>query len=68
MYNSSPFLDLKTVNYSGSQISSQHPYAEEFIGKPHVWTVDMTNGTEVQDTLRAILRTEVVSGEQTELR
>ncbi|KAM9837962.1 alpha-1,6-mannosylglycoprotein 6-beta-N-acetylglucosaminyltransferase B-like [Aulostomus maculatus] len=41
------------------QISSQHPYAEEFIGKPHVWTVDMTNRTDVQEAVRAILRTEV---------
>lgn len=41
------------------QVSSQHPYAEEFIGKPYVWTVDMTNTTDVQETVRAILRTEV---------
>ncbi|XP_023862521.1 alpha-1,6-mannosylglycoprotein 6-beta-N-acetylglucosaminyltransferase B-like [Salvelinus sp. IW2-2015] len=41
------------------QVSSQHPYAEEFIGKPYVWTVDMTNNTDVQETVRAILRTEV---------
>ncbi|CAB1312272.1 unnamed protein product [Coregonus sp. 'balchen'] len=40
------------------QVSSQHPYAEEFIGKPYVWTVDMTNTTDVQETVRAILRTE----------
>ncbi|XP_074519713.1 alpha-1,6-mannosylglycoprotein 6-beta-N-acetylglucosaminyltransferase B-like isoform X2 [Halichoeres trimaculatus] len=41
------------------QISSQHPYAETFIGKPHVWTVDVTNKTDVQETVRAILRSEV---------
>ncbi|XP_028990926.1 alpha-1,6-mannosylglycoprotein 6-beta-N-acetylglucosaminyltransferase B-like [Betta splendens] len=41
------------------QISSQHPYAEEFIGKPHVWTVEMSNRTEVREALRAILSTEV---------
>ncbi|KAJ7984537.1 hypothetical protein DPEC_G00355830 [Dallia pectoralis] len=40
-------------------VSSQHPYAEVFIGKPFVWTVDLTNKTEVQETVRAILRTEV---------
>ncbi|XP_042364188.1 alpha-1,6-mannosylglycoprotein 6-beta-N-acetylglucosaminyltransferase B-like [Plectropomus leopardus] len=41
------------------RISSQHPYAEKFIGKPHVWTVDVTNKTEVREAIRAILRTEV---------
>uniref|UniRef100_A0A8C5EGJ1 alpha-1,6-mannosyl-glycoprotein 6-beta-N-acetylglucosaminyltransferase n=1 Tax=Gouania willdenowi TaxID=441366 RepID=A0A8C5EGJ1_GOUWI len=40
------------------QISSQHPYAEEFIGKPHVWTVDVTNKTDIQLALKAILSTE----------
>uniref|UniRef100_A0A665V2U8 alpha-1,6-mannosyl-glycoprotein 6-beta-N-acetylglucosaminyltransferase n=1 Tax=Echeneis naucrates TaxID=173247 RepID=A0A665V2U8_ECHNA len=40
------------------QISSQHPYAEEFIGKPHVWTVDITNRTDVQEAVKAILHTE----------
>ncbi|XP_056286643.1 alpha-1,6-mannosylglycoprotein 6-beta-N-acetylglucosaminyltransferase B-like isoform X3 [Pseudoliparis swirei] len=41
------------------QISSQHPYVEQFIGKPHVWTVDVTNKTDVREAARAILRTEV---------
>ncbi|XP_068610972.1 alpha-1,6-mannosylglycoprotein 6-beta-N-acetylglucosaminyltransferase B-like [Brachionichthys hirsutus] len=41
------------------QISSQHPYAETFIGKPHVWTVNPTNKTDVREAVRAILRTEV---------
>ncbi|XP_071397465.1 alpha-1,6-mannosylglycoprotein 6-beta-N-acetylglucosaminyltransferase B-like [Centroberyx affinis] len=41
------------------QISSQHPYAEDFIGKPYVWTVDMTNWTDVREAVRAILLTEV---------
>ncbi|XP_068162098.1 alpha-1,6-mannosylglycoprotein 6-beta-N-acetylglucosaminyltransferase B-like [Antennarius striatus] len=43
------------------QISSQHPYAETFIGKPHVWTVDTTNKTDVREAIRAILHTEVKS-------
>ncbi|XP_056873665.1 alpha-1,6-mannosylglycoprotein 6-beta-N-acetylglucosaminyltransferase B-like isoform X1 [Takifugu flavidus] len=51
--------------YSGKpttrQISSQHPYADAFIGKPHVWTVDLTNKTAVREAVRAILRTEVVN-------
>uniref|UniRef100_A0A671WGN4 alpha-1,6-mannosyl-glycoprotein 6-beta-N-acetylglucosaminyltransferase n=1 Tax=Sparus aurata TaxID=8175 RepID=A0A671WGN4_SPAAU len=41
------------------QISSQHPYAEAFIGKPHVWTVDANNKTDVREAVRAILHTEV---------
>uniref|UniRef100_A0A673BWD7 alpha-1,6-mannosyl-glycoprotein 6-beta-N-acetylglucosaminyltransferase n=1 Tax=Sphaeramia orbicularis TaxID=375764 RepID=A0A673BWD7_9TELE len=42
------------------QISYQHPYAEEFIGKPHVWTVDIKNRTAVKEAVRAILQTEVM--------
>lgn len=45
----------------GPQISSQHPYAETFIGKPHVWTVDLTNETDVREAVRAILHTEVMN-------
>ncbi|XP_034049796.1 alpha-1,6-mannosylglycoprotein 6-beta-N-acetylglucosaminyltransferase B-like [Thalassophryne amazonica] len=41
------------------KISSQHPYAEEFIGKPYVWTVDMTNRTDIRETVRTILHTKV---------
>ncbi|XP_036399328.1 alpha-1,6-mannosylglycoprotein 6-beta-N-acetylglucosaminyltransferase B-like [Megalops cyprinoides] len=41
------------------QIHSQHPYAEDFIGKPYVWTVDMDNTTEVGEAVRAILSMEV---------
>ncbi|XP_028286205.1 alpha-1,6-mannosylglycoprotein 6-beta-N-acetylglucosaminyltransferase B-like [Parambassis ranga] len=41
------------------QISSQHPYAEEFIGKPYVWTVNVTNKTDIQEAVKAILSTEV---------
>ncbi|XP_069547628.1 alpha-1,6-mannosylglycoprotein 6-beta-N-acetylglucosaminyltransferase B-like [Brachyistius frenatus] len=43
------------------QISSQHPYAEEFIGKPYVWTVDVTNRTDIRQAVKAILSTEVKS-------
>ncbi|KAF7667702.1 hypothetical protein LDENG_00049030 [Lucifuga dentata] len=41
------------------QITSQHPYAEDFIGKPYVWTVDMNNHSDVQEAVRTILHTEV---------
>ncbi|XP_031699688.1 alpha-1,6-mannosylglycoprotein 6-beta-N-acetylglucosaminyltransferase B-like isoform X1 [Anarrhichthys ocellatus] len=58
-----PHLSDNNDFYKGKpttrQISSQHPYAEEFIGKPHVWTVDVTNKTDVREAARAILRTEV---------
>uniref|UniRef100_I3KVS6 alpha-1,6-mannosyl-glycoprotein 6-beta-N-acetylglucosaminyltransferase n=1 Tax=Oreochromis niloticus TaxID=8128 RepID=I3KVS6_ORENI len=43
------------------QISSQHPYAEKFIGKPYVWTVDVTNKTDIREAIKAILRSEVKS-------
>lgn len=54
-------LGSKYINDTASQISSQHPYAEKFIGKPHVWTVDVTNKTDVREAVRAILRSEVVN-------
>ncbi|XP_061612604.1 alpha-1,6-mannosylglycoprotein 6-beta-N-acetylglucosaminyltransferase B-like [Phyllopteryx taeniolatus] len=41
------------------KISSQHPYAEKSIGRPHVWTVDVTNKTQVRAAVKEILRTEV---------
>ena len=41
------------------QLTSQHPYAEVFIGKPHVFTVDINNLTLVEETIKEILNTEV---------
>lgn len=41
------------------QVFSQHPYAENFIGKPHVWTVDYNNSEEFEAAIKAILRTQV---------
>ncbi|XP_078344824.1 alpha-1,6-mannosylglycoprotein 6-beta-N-acetylglucosaminyltransferase A-like isoform X2 [Oculina patagonica] len=40
-------------------LTSQHPYAEVFIGKPHVFTVDINNLTLVEETVKEILNTEV---------
>lgn len=40
-------------------MSSQHPYAEDFIGKPHVWTVDYNNSEEFEAAIKTILRTQV---------
>lgn len=37
------------------ELTSQHPYAEVFIGRPHVWTVDLSNQEEVEDAVKAIL-------------
>uniref|UniRef100_A0A8C9MIL3 alpha-1,6-mannosyl-glycoprotein 6-beta-N-acetylglucosaminyltransferase n=1 Tax=Serinus canaria TaxID=9135 RepID=A0A8C9MIL3_SERCA len=48
----SPFL-------SSPSVSSQHPYAEDFIGKPHVWTVDYNNSEEFEAAIKTIMRTQV---------
>uniref|UniRef100_A0A3P9LBH0 alpha-1,6-mannosyl-glycoprotein 6-beta-N-acetylglucosaminyltransferase n=1 Tax=Oryzias latipes TaxID=8090 RepID=A0A3P9LBH0_ORYLA len=37
------------------ELTSQHPYAEVYIGQPHVWTVDIDNPAEVERALRSIL-------------
>ncbi|XP_006135809.1 alpha-1,6-mannosylglycoprotein 6-beta-N-acetylglucosaminyltransferase B [Pelodiscus sinensis] len=41
------------------EVSSQHPYAEDFIGKPHVWTVDYNNSEEFEAAIKTIMRTKV---------
>lgn len=41
---------------------SQHPYAESFIGKPHVWTVDYNNSEELEAAIKAIMRSQVRLG------
>uniref|UniRef100_A0A8C3QQ82 alpha-1,6-mannosyl-glycoprotein 6-beta-N-acetylglucosaminyltransferase n=1 Tax=Cyanoderma ruficeps TaxID=181631 RepID=A0A8C3QQ82_9PASS len=42
-----------------AKVSSQHPYAEDFIGKPHVWTVDYNNSEEFEAAIKTIMRTQV---------
>uniref|UniRef100_A0A674PMW8 alpha-1,6-mannosyl-glycoprotein 6-beta-N-acetylglucosaminyltransferase n=1 Tax=Takifugu rubripes TaxID=31033 RepID=A0A674PMW8_TAKRU len=37
------------------ELTSQHPYAEVYIGQPHVWTVDIENSAEVEKAIRSIL-------------
>ncbi|KAF0046204.1 hypothetical protein F2P81_002733 [Scophthalmus maximus] len=37
------------------ELTSQHPYAEVYIGQPHVWTVDIDNSAEVERAIRSIL-------------
>ncbi|XP_064598112.1 alpha-1,6-mannosylglycoprotein 6-beta-N-acetylglucosaminyltransferase A-like [Liolophura sinensis] len=38
-------------------VSSQHPYAESFIGEPYVYTIDMKNSQLVEKTVAKILST-----------
>lgn len=42
-----------------TKLTSQHPYAEVFIGRPHVWTVDLNNREEVEDAVKAILNQKI---------
>lgn len=41
------------------QLTSQHPYAEVYIGKPHVWTVDINDLSEVEKAVKSILNQKV---------
>uniref|UniRef100_A0AAQ4PYU4 alpha-1,6-mannosyl-glycoprotein 6-beta-N-acetylglucosaminyltransferase n=1 Tax=Gasterosteus aculeatus aculeatus TaxID=481459 RepID=A0AAQ4PYU4_GASAC len=41
------------------EVSSQHPYAEQYIGNPHVMTVDYNNSLEFDSAIREIMRTKV---------
>lgn len=43
------------------QVSSQHPYAEQYIGRPHVITIDFNNSEEFDATIREIMRINVSS-------
>ncbi|GCB71491.1 hypothetical protein scyTo_0008851 [Scyliorhinus torazame] len=38
------------------ELSSQHPYAEIYIGKPHVWTVDINNPSDLKETINQIMK------------
>ncbi|XP_029363602.1 alpha-1,6-mannosylglycoprotein 6-beta-N-acetylglucosaminyltransferase B isoform X1 [Echeneis naucrates] len=37
------------------KVSSQHPYAEQYIGRPHVITIDFNNSEEFDATIREIM-------------
>ncbi|XP_072549393.1 alpha-1,6-mannosylglycoprotein 6-beta-N-acetylglucosaminyltransferase B isoform X1 [Salminus brasiliensis] len=41
------------------EVSSQHPYAEQYIGRPHVITVDYNNSEEVEAVIRDVLKAKV---------
>lgn len=47
------------------QVSSQHPYAEQYIGRPHVMTVDYNNSEEFETAVREIMRMKVRSEGET---
>jgi len=40
-------------------VTSQHPYCEEFIGKPHVYTIDVNDASAVDRVMKEILVKEV---------
>ncbi|XP_018612632.2 alpha-1,6-mannosylglycoprotein 6-beta-N-acetylglucosaminyltransferase B-like [Scleropages formosus] len=41
------------------EVTSQHPYMERHIGKPHVMTVNFNNSQELEATIQELLRTKV---------
>ncbi|XP_022519799.2 alpha-1,6-mannosylglycoprotein 6-beta-N-acetylglucosaminyltransferase B [Astyanax mexicanus] len=41
------------------EVSSQHPYAEQYIGRPHVMTVDYNNSDEFEAAVQEIMRLKV---------
>ncbi|PWA33211.1 hypothetical protein CCH79_00013610, partial [Gambusia affinis] len=41
------------------KVSSQHPYAEEYIGRPHVITIDFNNSEVFDATIREIMKINV---------
>ncbi|KAM7436454.1 hypothetical protein ABFA07_013721 [Porites harrisoni] len=58
-----PPLDRTNSNFFAGKpfnrkITSQNPYAEVFVGKPFVQTVDIHNLTEVEEALKEIISTE----------
>ncbi|XP_067331998.1 alpha-1,6-mannosylglycoprotein 6-beta-N-acetylglucosaminyltransferase B isoform X6 [Channa argus] len=41
------------------EVSSQHPYAEQYVGRPHVITVDFNNSEAFDATIREIMKINV---------
>ena len=46
------------------QLASQHPYAEQFIGEPYVYTIDIRNLNDVKETVNTILKNNKVKGQK----
>lgn len=57
----SEFTPPHSLHVSLPQVSSQHPYAEQYIGRPHVITIDFNNSEEFDATIREIMRIDVRS-------
>lgn len=53
--NTKFFKDKPTLRL----VTSQHPYCEEFVGKPHVYTIDINNASAVEQVMKEILVKEV---------
>jgi len=53
--NTKFFRDKPTLRL----VTSQHPYCEEFISKPHVYTIDINNESAVHQVMREILVKEI---------
>ena len=48
------------------QLTSQHPYAEMFIGKPHVYTIDISDADQVRASLKEMMASTVREREPTD--
>ncbi|CAB3987834.1 Hypothetical predicted protein [Paramuricea clavata] len=51
-YNSEFFASKPTRRH----VTSQNPYAEQFIGEPYVYTIDITNVTQVTRAMKKIMK------------
>ena len=56
-HENSSFSNYSMLNF---QVTSQNPYLEDFLGKPCVYTLDMDNMAEVEQTLKEIKQNEVL--------
>jgi hypothetical protein len=41
---------------TGRDVTSQNPYAEQFIGEPYVYTIDINNITQVTAAMEKIMK------------
>ncbi|KAL4657929.1 alpha-1,6-mannosylglycoprotein 6-beta-N-acetylglucosaminyltransferase B-like [Arapaima gigas] len=58
-----PHSSLNHIFFHGKptsrELTSQHPYMEKHIGRPHVMTVNFSNLQEFEETIQEIMRTKV---------
>lgn len=66
LYNKTFFFSIAVIDsvieyviFFPFQLTSQHPYMETFVGKPHVYTIDINDLELVESTLKEILSLEV---------